>query len=60
VVTQLGDVGLTGKRRFIQRFDVRHADRELQAFEVDPAIDDRIEHEAIVRAGRKAEGQFHV
>ena len=50
VITQLRDVRLAGKRRGIQRFDVCHADRELETLEIDPPVDDRVEHEAIVRA----------
>ena len=59
MIAQLRDVGLARERRLVQRLDVREAHRELEPFEIDPPVDDRVEHEAVVRAGREAERQRH-
>src|SRR4029453_10379072 len=59
VKTELGDVHLMRECRLVQRFHVGHANRELEPFEVDPPIDDRVEHEAVVRTRGEAQREFH-
>ncbi len=59
VITEFRDVDRLIEGGAIQRFHVLETDRKLQAFEIDPAVDDRVEHEAIVRAGRKPERELH-
>jgi hypothetical protein len=50
VEAEFRDVDVTGERRLVQRFDVCQPHRELEAFEIDAPVDDRIEDEAVVRA----------
>ena len=59
VIAQLGDVGLAGERGVVERLDVGEPDRELQPFEIDPPVHDRVEHEAVVRARREAQRERH-
>jgi hypothetical protein len=50
VIAQFRDVDLTAKGCLVQRFDVRKTHVEFEPFEIDAPVDDRIEHEAVVRA----------
>ena len=59
VVTELGDVGVAGERGLVERLDIGEARGKLEPFEIDPPVHDRVEHEAVVRAGREAERQRH-
>src|SRR5262245_3821595 len=59
VITELRDVDGPIERRAVEAFNVVEAYRQLEIFEIDASVDDRVEHEAVVRAGREPEGQFH-
>src|SRR5262249_39448854 len=43
----------------VQRFDIGHPHRELEPFEIDALVDDRVEHETVVGARGKTESQLH-
>src|SRR5437870_2698990 len=60
VVAELRDLGLSRERRAVQDFNVREVDDELEPFGIDAAVDDRVEHEAVVRTRRETERQLHV
>src|SRR5262245_36745788 len=59
VVTELGDVDGPVERGAVERFHVVETNRELETLDVDSLVDDRVEHEAVVRARRKPERQLH-
>ena len=50
VVAELGHLGLSLQGRRVELFNVRKVHGELEAFQIDTAVHDRVEHEAIVRA----------
>ena len=50
MIAQLRDVDLVRERAAIERFDVLHENSEVDPLEIDTAVDDRIEHEAVVGA----------
>src|SRR4030095_12776471 len=55
VVAQLRDLRLSRQRCVVQLLDIREVHDKLEPFGVDAVVDDRVEHEAIVRTGREAE-----
>src|SRR5262249_5670708 len=59
VVAHLGHLRLARKRGGVERLDVLEVHGELEPLEIDSAVGDRIEHEAIVRAGGEAKPEFH-
>ena len=48
----LRDVGPTLHSRLVELLDIEILDIELKTIEVNAAIDNRIEHKGVVRAGR--------
>ncbi|MND03956.1 hypothetical protein D3C83_240140 [compost metagenome] len=51
VETELRDVHRLRERRFVQGLDVGERDRKVEPLEIETALGDRIEHEAVVRTG---------
>jgi hypothetical protein len=49
--TELRDVRIAGKGFPVERLDVGHPHVELESLQIDTPVDDRVEHEAVIRTG---------
>jgi hypothetical protein len=49
VIAELCNLGLPVESRSVQGLDVGQMQREVEAFQIDPSVDDRIDHETVVR-----------
>ena len=56
---KLAAVDLASERRLVQRLDVGQPHVELESLEVDAMVHDCVEHEAVVRTGRKRKCECH-
>jgi hypothetical protein len=55
----LAHVGLSGLHPAVERLDVAVFDVEMQSARVDASVQERVEHEGVVRAGRYAQAERH-
>ena len=55
----LAHVGIPGLHPAVERLDVAVFDVEMQSARVDASVQERVEHEGVVRAGRYAQAERH-